>query len=364
MQRFNKGDVVRVAEVLATDSTAGRGAYPVIETQRRKAGKTAIVTGVSSRNGFVELDGDEGVFYHPDWLNPAASVSVASGVPARARFVWETTAQEDDPFFAPVSTPCFSSKIYNKKEKKSMDLKTIFGNIRYGKVTDGSVRMSMNGPAFRNADGVYVNYDKTTGHITNVDIASFEVDGMAYYIPTPVQSIVAGDYIEHNNKPCCVIEASDGNLTVINVYSGIAETITPTKSLFGACFVSKITSLFEAFQLAGDVQDNPMASILPFLLLGGMEKKGGASKVLPLMLMSGMMKGGNACGCGGNFLSSPFALMLLLGEDSDMEDILPFLMMGGFGAAASGETAAKAVEKAAAATESCAWAMSTTTATI
>lgn len=348
MKTFNKGDVVRVAAVLATDNTAPRGAYPLVSSaQSAKAGLTAVVTDVSSRNGFVELDGEEGVFYHPDWLTPVSSISFGT----------------EDRLFARMPSTAISRDTYEKKENKFMNLKSLFGSIRYGQVTDGSVRLSMSGPAFRNAEGVYVNYDKSTGHITNVDIASFDADGMAYYIPTPIQSIVAGDYIEHNGKPCCVIDASDGNLTVVNVYSGVAEAIKPTKNLFGGCFVSKIASLFEAFQPAAtaaqsgsDAQSNPMAAILPFLLLGGMEKKGGASKVLPLMLMSGMANGGNGCGFG-NFLSNPFALMLLLDDDTDMESILPMMaMMGGFGGAAAGAPAVKTAEKPAAEPPACTWA--------
>lgn len=366
MQTFNKGDVVRVAAVLATDNTAPRGAYPLVSSAHSaKAGLTAVVTGVSSRNGFVELDGEEGVFYHPDWLTPVPSMSVTTCAPtATAITRGRSLAWTEDRLFAPISSTTISRDTYEKKEKKSMNLKSLFGSIRYGQVTDGSVRLSMSGPAFRNAEGVYVNYDKTTGHITNVDIASFDADGMAYYIPTPIQSIVAGDYIEHNGKPCCVIDATDGNLTVVNVYSGVAEAIKPTKNLFGGCFVSKIASLFEAFQpaataaqSASDAQSNPMVAILPFLLLGGMEKKGGASKVLPLMLMSGMANGGNGCGFG-SFLTNPFALMLLLDDDTDMESILPMMaMMNGFGGAATGAPAVKTAEKPAAeSTANCTWA--------
>lgn len=366
MQTFNKGDVVRVAAVLATDNTAPRGAYPLVSSAHSaKAGLTAVVTGVSSRNGFVELDGEEGVFYHPDWLTPVPSMSVTTCAPtATAITRGRSLAWTEDRLFAPISSTTISCDTYEKKEKKSMNLKSLFGSIRYGQVTDGSVRLSMSGPAFRNAEGVYVNYDKTTGHITNVDIASFDADGMAYYIPTPIQSIVAGDYIEHNGKPCCVIDATDGNLTVVNVYSGVAEAIKPTKNLFGGCFVSKIASLFEAFQpaataaqSASDAQSNPMVAILPFLLLGGMEKKGGASKVLPLMLMSGMANGGNGCGFG-SFLTNPFALMLLLDDDTDMESILPMMaMMNGFGGAATGAPAVKTAEKPAAeSTANCTWA--------
>lgn len=369
MKTFNKGDVVCVAAVLATDNTAPRGAYPLVSSaQSAKAGLTAVVTDVSSRNGFVELDGEEGVFYHPDWLTPVPSMSVTTASSACAPTATAISStrginRAEDRLFARMPSTAISRDTYEKKENKFMNLKSLFGSIRYGQVTDGSVRLSMSGPAFRNAEGVYVNYDKTTGHITNVDIASFDADGMAYYIPTPIQSIVAGDYIEHNGKPCCVIDATDGNLTVVNVYSGVAEAIKPTKNLFGGCFVSKIASLFEAFQPAAtaaqsgsDAQSNPMAAILPFLLLGGMEKKGGASKVLPLMLMSGMANGGNGCGFG-NFLSNPFALMLLLDDDTDMESILPMMaMMGGFGGAATGAPAVKTAEKPAAEPPACTWA--------
>lgn len=351
MKTFNKGDIVSVDPGLATatGTSSRRGEYPAITTQTRaKAGKKAVVTGISERNGFVELDGDEGVFYHPSWLTKVPTittvVSHSGSCTVGALSTGCTTTRVPDAYatnrtieaYIPTCTP----NTYTTKEKKSMSLKKLLGSIRYGKVTDGSVRMSMNGPAFRNAENVYVSYDKATGHITNVDIASFEADGLAYYIPTPIESIVAGDYIDHNNKPCCVIDASDGVLTVINVYSGVAETITPTKNLFGSCFVSKIASLFDGFQM-GDTQNAQLAGVLPLLLLSDRDSKDGISKFLPFLLMS-QMSGG--AGNGVNVLGNPWLAMLMMdGTDGDMESFLPMLMMGG----ALGQTAPATVEKAA-----------------
>lgn len=350
MKTFNKGDIVSVDSGLATatGTSSRRGEYPAITTQTRaKAGKTAVVTGISERNGFVELDGDEGVFYHPSWLTDVptitTTVSRLGSCTVGALSTDCTTTRAPDAYTTnrtiEAYIPTCTLNTHTTKEKKSMSLKKLLGSIRYGKVTDGSVRMSMNGPAFRNAENVYVSYDKTTGHITNVDIASFEADGLAYYIPTPIESIVAGDYIDHNNKPCCVIDASDGVLTVINVYSGVAETITPTKNLFGGCFVSKIASLFDGFQTGA--QSSQFSGLLPLLLLSDRDSKGSSSKFLPFLLMS-QMNGGAANG--GNMLANPWMLMFMMdGADGDMESLLPMLMMGG----ALGQTAPAAVEKAA-----------------
>lgn len=335
MKTFNKGDIVSVDPGLATATEARgrRGEYPAITTQAKaKAGKKAVVTGISERNGFVELDGVEGVFYHPSWLTKVPTSSV-------------TCSDLDN---AADYTPIHNINTYTTKEKKSMSLKKLFGSIRYGKVTDGSVRMSMNGPAFRNAENVYVSYDKTTGHITNVDIASFEADGLAYYIPTPVESIVAGDYIDHNNKPCCVIDASDGVLTVINVYSGVAETITPTKNLFGGCFVSKIASLFDGFQ-TGSAQNGQLSGLLPLLLLSDRDSKDGVSKFLPFLFMSQM--GGGAANSG-NMFANPWMLMLMMdGAGGDMESLLPMFMMNGALGQVTPATAEKAAVKTSASAE-------------
>lgn len=63
-------------------------------------------------------------------------------------------------------------KRIERKEKKSMEMKKMFGNLEFGPVN--KYHLSHLGIALKNAAGDIVSYDKKKNEIVNVDLIDFE----------------------------------------------------------------------------------------------------------------------------------------------------------------------------------------------
>lgn len=206
----------------------------------------------------------------------------------------------------------------NEKENKK-DMK--FGNFDFGPV-NSEVHMSMYGMAIKNASGTYVSYDVANKRLMDVDIINFEgANKFMYKMPAAMKDIAVGDIVVHARKPMFVTEiTSEGKLVVIDPTAGEEKTIMLAHSPFGFNFVTKVVSLLN---FGGADKDNPFGNMLPFILLNDSNSKDNTA------LMMAMMCGHT------DMMKNPMLVYALMGDHKN-NDMLPFLLMCGFGAQPSG----------------------------
>lgn len=202
----------------------------------------------------------------------------------------------------------------NEKEKDSMMKGFSFD---FGPCTGDNVRMSMYGLAVKNGNGEWVSYNASTKQIVNVDILNFDGRKFMFKMPVAIKDIAVGDIVIHNKVPMFVIGVGEENGAVIavDVRAGEEKKILPTTSPFGFNFVTKVVSMFTAFENT-PTPDAPFGNFLPFMLMG----EDGASDIDPLMIMMMMQNGG------ANAFSNPMMMYFLCG-DKMKDNMLPFMMM-------------------------------------
>ena len=202
----------------------------------------------------------------------------------------------------------------NEKEKDGM-MKGF--NFDFGPCTGDNVRMSMYGLAVKNGNGEWVSYNASTKQIVNVDILNFDGRKFMFKMPVAIKDIAVGDIIIHNKVPMFVIGIGEENGAVIavDVRAGEEKKILPTTSPFGFNFVTKVVSMFTAFENT-PTPDAPFGNFLPFMLMG----EDGASDIDPLMVMMMMQNGG------ANIFSNPMMMYFLCG-DKMKDNMLPLMMM-------------------------------------
>lgn len=202
----------------------------------------------------------------------------------------------------------------NEKEKDSM-MKGF--NFDFGPCTGDNVRMSMYGLAVKNGNGEWVSYNASTKQIVNVDILNFDGRKFMFKMPVAIKDIAVGDIVIHNKVPMFVIGVGEENGAVIavDVRAGEEKKILPTTSPFGFNFVTKVVSMFTAFENT-PTPDAPFGNFLPFMLMG----EDGASDIDPLMIMMMMQNGG------ANAFGNPMMMYFLCG-DKMKDNMLPLMMM-------------------------------------
>lgn len=202
----------------------------------------------------------------------------------------------------------------NEKEKDSM-MKGF--NFDFGPCTGDNVRMSMYGLAVKNGNGEWVSYNASTKQIVNVDILNFDGRKFMFKMPVAIKDIAVGDIVIHNKVPMFVIGVGEENGAVIavDVRAGEEKKILPTTSPFGFNFVTKVVSMFTAFENT-PTPDAPFGNFLPFMLMG----EDGASDIDPLMIVMMMQNGG------ANAFSNPMMMYFLCG-DKMKDNMLPLMMM-------------------------------------
>ena len=190
-------------------------------------------------------------------------------------------------------------------------------NFDFGPCTGDNVRMSMYGLAVKNGNGEWVSYNASTKQIVNVDILNFDGRKFMFKMPVAIKDIAVGDIVIHNKVPMFVIGVGEENGAVIavDVRAGEEKKILPTTSPFGFNFVTKVVSIFTAFENT-PTPDAPFGNFLPFMLMG----EDGASDIDPLMVMMMMQNGGT------NAFSNPMMMYFLCG-DKMKDNMLPLMMM-------------------------------------
>lgn len=201
-----------------------------------------------------------------------------------------------------------------KEEEKSMNMKSITKDFRFGKVND--VRMSIYGPAFNTAlnGNEWLAYDKANEDWVDVSPFNFDMKFPVFYMmPVAKDKVATGDFILHCNSWVRIVDFDDALRPIAeDPWKKEIITIMPTKNMFGFDFYTKLVNVFGDF--AGKAsKDNPFGNMLPFMM---MSDGGKMEDMLPMLMMMG-----------GQFdMSNPMMLMAMCG-DGKMGDMLPLMMM-------------------------------------
>ena len=214
---------------------------------------------------------------------------------------------------------CYYAKKANENANKNDEgekTKMKGFNFDFGPCTNDQVRMSMYGLAIKNASGEWVSYND--GQVVNVDVLNFDGAKYMFKMPVAVKDIAVGDIVIHNRVPMFV-ESVENGIHVVDIRAGEKKEILPTTNMFGFNFVTKIVSLFNAFQ-SSPTPDQPFGNMLPFLMLNGED---GKSMDSDTMLMFMMMQNQNGST---NIFANPMMLYFLM-KDKGGNDILPWMLM-------------------------------------
>lgn len=212
---------------------------------------------------------------------------------------------------------CYYAKKANENKNDGGEKTKMKGfNFDFGPCTNDQVRMSMYGLAIKNASGEWVSYND--GQVVNVDVLNFDGAKYMFKMPVAVKDIAVGDIVIHNRVPMFV-ESVENGIHVVDIRAGEKKEILPTTNMFGFNFVTKIVSLFNAFQ-SSPTPDQPFGNMLPFLMLNGEDGKTMDSDT---MLMFMMMQNQNGST---NIFANPMMLYFLM-KDKGGNDILPWMLM-------------------------------------
>ena len=207
-----------------------------------------------------------------------------------------------------------NNEITEARRMKTNMFDGIMKNFQFGKIDTDKIAYSLNGLAFKDANGDYVVYN-ADGSATNVSSLAFQMPLFA--MPTPLAQIEQGDVIVHNkaNEYVIVKEVTPTAIIAIAPNRNEIITIVPQKSIFGFDFYTKIVSPMS--MMAGNAtNDNPFGNFLPFMLMGdNMDND--------TMLMLMMMNGG---AMNQNML---LPMMLMKDGDNDKSTMLMLMMMNG-----------------------------------
>lgn len=212
---------------------------------------------------------------------------------------------------------CYYAKKANENKNDEGEKTKMKGfNFDFGPCTGDQVRMSMYGLAIKNASGEWVSYND--GQVVNVDVLNFDGAKYMFKMPVAVKDIAVGDIVIHNRVPMFV-ESVENGIHVVDIRAGEKKEILPTTNMFGFNFVTKIVSLFNAFQ-SSPTPDQPFGNMLPFLMLNSEDGKAMDSDT---MLMFMMMQNQNGST---NIFANPMMLYFLM-KDKGGNDILPLMLM-------------------------------------
>ena len=177
-------------------------------------------------------------------------------------------------------------------------MKDRFSSFMPAKVKTGEVALTMTGAlAVRGKDGNYVSYNKKTKQIEDhMDLVFGEgrIEEMCFLMPTDIKQLKEGDIV-NSNGAYCYVEGQDtetGKLTLVNFLTSVREDAVGSENVFTK--MSTVRKLVTVFGMAGGADENPMANMLPFMLMSGKDK-GGDDSMFKMMMMSQMM-GGNMGG--------------------------------------------------------------------
>lgn len=207
-----------------------------------------------------------------------------------------------------------------EKGKKEMKL---FGNIEFGKYTQGNIKFSIKGLAYRTDSNKFIAFDANNQEFIDVSdfIIDIDVKQFLYKIPVAIADVAPGDIILNEEQPVFVVSAAGTKIEIISPADKEIKTILAPKNVFGFNYMTKLVDLTNgAFSnMTGASEDTPFGnSLLPLMLMAD----GNADNILPFLLMN------NKDG----FNQNNLMLFALMNENGSNKDLLPMLlaMNGGF----------------------------------
>ena len=223
---------------------------------------------------------------------------------------------------------CISNRMKNElveyinnkyKERKDNNMfENLMKNVKFGKVTD--VFMSVYGPAFKSSNGEYISYDKNGENW--IDVTGMTIDmPAAYMIPVAKSDVEESDFILHNNTWVRVIKVDESKIEVEKILEKEVVSIVPTKNLFGFDYYTKLVSFGLEGLINSADESNPFGNFIPFLLMGD---NSDLDDILPLMLMMNSKDGAPSM----NF-NNPLMFYILMGDgkSNKFDKMLPLMLM-------------------------------------
>ena len=211
-------------------------------------------------------------------------------------------------------------KVLTEEDKSMTDKKFLDMKIEFGPLEEPLCALTPFGIAIRTWDNNYGYYDPEKCEIVDCTPFTFDTKKFLYKMPVAISDIAIGDVIMHYNIPMFVkgLEDNEGRIVVIDITQGEEKYILPKRNIFGFNYVTKIVSLLD-IKNSGASAQNPFGNMLPFLLMQD-------SKELDPMMLLMLNQSGNTPAFGA-ITQNPLMLMMLMKDDKNLKDILPFLMM-------------------------------------
>lgn len=208
-----------------------------------------------------------------------------------------------------------------KNENKTNTEKENFAmkfNFDFGPVNSSMVRMSLYGLAVKNKAGTWVSYDTKAGDIMDVDILNFDGAKFLYKMPVATKDIAIGDVVIHNGIPMFVIAiaVNDTYITAVDPINGERKDIMLPKSPFGFNFATKVVNFLGNALTGTATADNPFGNMWMLMAMSGDNKDMG--DILPLLMMN------NATPSMDN---NVLMFMALNNSKDGSKDMLPWLLM-------------------------------------
>ena len=203
----------------------------------------------------------------------------------------------------------------NKTNKENFAMKF---NFDFGPVNSSMVRMSLYGLAVKNKADTWVSYDAKAGDIMDVDILNFDGAKFLYKMPVAIKDIAIGDVVIHNGIPMFVIAiATNGTyITAVDPINGERKDIMLPKSPFGFNFATKVVNFLGNTFNASATAENPFGNMWMLMAMSGENKD--MNDILPFLMMNNATPG----------IDNNVLMFMALSNTKDgSKDMLPWLLM-------------------------------------
>lgn len=214
-------------------------------------------------------------------------------------------------------TNCVSNP-YNNNTNKNEESNIMKFNFDFGPVNPSTVRMSMYGLAVKNKAGTWVSYDAASGNIVDVDVFNFDGAKFLYKMPVAIKDIAAGDIVIHNGAPMFVLGVPVGGktLTVVDTINGERKDIMLATSPFGFNFATKVVNFLGNMMAGAATADNPFGNMWMMMAMSGENKD--MNDILPFLVMNNATPG----------IDNNVLMFMALSNSKDgSKDMLPWLLM-------------------------------------
>lgn len=204
------------------------------------------------------------------------------------------------------------NKLTNNKENNAMNF-----NFDFGPVNPSLVRMSMYGLAVKNKSGTWVSYNSNSDEIMDVDVLNFDGAKFLYRAPVAIKDIAVGDVVIHNGAPMFVVAIPDDGkaLTVVDTVNGERKDIMLAKSPFGFNFATKVVNFLGNMFNASATTENPFGNMWMLMAMSGDNKD--MDDMLPFLMMNNAASG----------MDNNMLMCMLLCKNKGNSDLLPWVLM-------------------------------------